>query len=202
MKYKKILIATRNKGKFPEIVEKLKGLPFEFLNLNDIKDLPANYEVEEPAITFEGNAIIKAMVLGNKTGILTLADDSGLEVEVLGGRPGVYSVRYAAGTDADRRVKLLNELKNVEDENRGAQFRCVIAIYDPKTEKLRTCEGIYKGKIIKEEKGQNGFGYDPIFYNEELKKTNAEMTLDEKNSVSHRGKSLEKAREILKNDFL
>ncbi len=198
---RQLLIVTHSKGKFPEITAELQGAAFDFLNLNDIPSLPPKYEVEEPAMTFEGNAIIKAMTVGKKTGLLTLADDSGLEVDALNGRPGIYSARYEPGTDEDRYRKLLGELKNFPDDKLGAQFHCVIAIYDPATDKTRTCEGIYRGRIIREPRGANGFGYDPIFYNEELGKTNAEMTVEEKNSVSHRGKALREAREILKSDF-
>ncbi|MFA6005671.1 MAG: RdgB/HAM1 family non-canonical purine NTP pyrophosphatase [Patescibacteria group bacterium] len=199
---KKLLIATRSKGKFPEIVAGLAGIPFEFLNLNDIPELPQAYEVEESGSTFEGNALIKAMTLGRKTGILTLADDAGLCVDALGGRPGVWSARYAPGTDADRYNKLLEELKNVPEEKRTAKFITVIALYDPQTDKVRTCEGIYEGKIAFGPSGEHGFGYDPVFYNTTLKKTNAQMTLEEKNSVSHRGKALQKARVILEKEFI
>ena len=199
---KKILIATRSKGKFPEIVSKLKGLPFEFLNLNDVGNLPQDYEVDEPAMTFEGNAIIKAMTFGKKTGFIVLTDDSGLEVDALDGRPGVYSARYVSGTDEDRNRELLKELKDVPDHKRGAQFRCVIALYDPQNEKIRTCDGVCRGRIVREPKGENGFGYDPIFYSEELGKTTAEINLEEKNSISHRGKALEKAYRILEDEFL
>ena len=199
---KKLLIATRSKGKFPEIVSELSGLPFDFLNLNDVPELPSNFEVEEPAVTFEGNAIIKAMILGKKTGLLTLAEDAGLEVDILNGRPGVYTARYAPGTDEDRYRKLLNELQNVSEEKRTARFRATIVIYDPSNDKVRTCEGIYEGRIALEPIGNNGFGYDPIFYNEELNMTNAQMTMEEKNKVSHRGKALRKAKVILRQDFL
>ncbi len=160
-----------------------------------------NFDLEEPAMTLEGNALIKAILRGKKTGLLTLAEDTGLEVEILDNRPGVYSARYAEN-DEKRRQKLLNELKDVPEEKRNARIRTVIAIFDPKSDKVRTCEGVYKGKIAFEPIGNNGFGYDPIFYNTELKKTNAQMTMTEKNKVSHRGKALKKAKEILKNDFL
>src|SRR3989344_1895100 len=166
---RKILIATRSKGKFPEIVAELRGLPFEFLNLTDIPELPPKLEVEEPAFTFEGNAIIKAMTLGKKTGLLTLAEDAGLEVDILNGRPGVYTARYAPGTDEDRYRKLLNELQNVSEEKRTARFRAIIAIYDPGNDRVRTCEGTYEGRIAFGPAGSNGFGYDPIFYNPQLK---------------------------------
>lgn len=199
---KKLLIATRNKGKLPEIVMELNDLPLEFLSLNDISNLAPDFEVEEPAMTFEGNAIIKAIMFGKKTGSTTLAEDAGLEVDALGGRPGVYSARYAIGTDRERCQKLLGELKDVPDEERGAQFHAVFAVYDPVTHKIRTCEGIYRGRIIREPKGSNGFGFDPIFYSDDLKKTYAEMTMEEKNSVSHRGRALNKVWEVLKNEFI
>ncbi|RKY94921.1 MAG: non-canonical purine NTP pyrophosphatase, RdgB/HAM1 family [Candidatus Hydrothermota bacterium] len=202
MEKRKLLIATRSKGKFPEIISLLEGLPFEFINLNDIPELPKDYEVEEPAATFEGNAIIKAMTLGKKTGLLTLAEDAGLEVDALGGKPGVHTARYARGTDEDRYMKLLAELREVSDERRTARFRAVVAIYDPNNDKIRTCEGTYEGKITTEPRGTNGFGYDPVFFSVKLKKTSAEMTLEEKNSVSHRGVAFRKARDILKNEFL
>jgi len=197
---KKLLLATRNKGKIKEMQIALKDFEFEIIGLDDV-DLPKIHDVEESAMTMEGNAIIKAMDYGNKLGFLTLADDGGLEVDGLDGRPGVFSARYAPGTDKDRYLKLLNEMKNVPEEKRGAQFRLVIAIYDPESGKIRTCESLYRGKIAREPKGDEGFGYDPIFFNEEKNMTNAEMTSEEKNKVSHRGQALEKAIEILRKEF-
>jgi len=198
---RKVLIATHNKGKFPEIIDTLKDLPFEFINLNDIPGFPPGYEVEEPGKTFEGNAVIKAMTLGKKTGLLTLAEDAGLEVDALGGRPGVYTARYAPGTDEDRYLKLLQELEGVSEDKRTARFRAVVVIYDPESDKVRTAEGVYEGVIAPAPIGENGFGYDPVFYNQALGKTNAQMTREEKNEVSHRGQALRKAREILMSDF-
>lgn len=198
---KKLLIATRSKGKLPEIIAGLQGSPFEFLSIADVKELPPDFEVEEPAMTFEGNAIIKAMTLGKKTGLLTLAEDAGLEVDALDGRPGVYTARYAPGTDEDRYRKLLGELDNTPDGKRGARFRCVMAIYDPTNDKIRTCDGVYEGRIIREPQGSGGFGYDPIFFNDTLGKTNAEMTMEEKTAVSHRGAALRKVKEILEEEF-
>lgn len=195
----RLLIATRNKGKFPEIVEKLKGLPFEFLNLNDIENIPKDFEVEETGETFEENAVLKARTLAEMSGLLTLADDAGLCVDALDGRPGVYTERYAPGTDEDRYMKLLGELEGVSD--RRARFVAVVAIYDPKTGLLKTCKGIYEGEIVREPIGENGFGYDPVFYNPILGKTNAQLSLEEKNNVSHRGKALQKTIEILLREF-
>lgn len=198
---RKLLIATRSKGKFPEIIAGLSGLSFEFLNLNDVSELPSDYEVEEPAYTFEGNAIIKAMTLGKKTGLMTLADDSGLEVDVLDGRPGVYTARYGPGTDEDRYMKLLDELRNVPKEKRTARFQAVIAIYDPNKDLMRTCNGTYEGRIAESPVGEHGFGYDPVFFSTLLKKTTAQMSLEEKNNVSHRGKALKEIRSIIEKDF-
>lgn len=198
---KDLLIATRNQGKLSEITVILQGLPFRSINLDDLPTIPREYVVEETAMTFEGNAIIKAMTIGKKTGVLTLAEDSGLVVDALGGRPGVYTARYAPGTDEDRYRKLLDELKDVSKEERTARFQTVVAIYDPASDRVRTCEGVYEGIITEQPRGEHGFGYDPIFYNTTLQKTNAEMTLEEKNNVSHRGKALRRAREILKADF-
>ncbi|MEN9557784.1 MAG: hypothetical protein RL141_153 [Candidatus Parcubacteria bacterium] len=199
---KKLLIGTHSKGKFPEIVHALQGMPFEYLNLDDAPGLPPGFEVEEPGMTFEGNAIIKAMTLGKRTGILTLAEDAGLQVDALDGRPGVYTARYAPGSDEDRWRKLLGELEATPDEKRTARFRAVVAIYDPTTDKIRTCEGVYEGRILRAPQGSGGFGYDPVFYHEPLGKTSAQMTLEEKTSVSHRGKALQIAKEILMKDFV
>jgi XTP/dITP diphosphohydrolase len=201
MAHRKLLIATRSKGKFPEITAELAGLPFHFINLRDLPGSPDDYEVEEPATTFEGNAIIKAMTLGSKTGYLVLADDSGLEVDALDGRPGVYSARYAPGSDEDRNRKLLREMDGVPESRRTARFRAVIAVYDPKTDKIRLCEGVSEGRILPELRGSHGFGYDPVFFNESLAKTNAELTLEEKNRISHRGMALREVRKVLEAEF-
>ena len=199
---RKLLLATRSKGKFPEIVALLEDLPFEYLNLRDIPEIPDGFEAEEPAMTFEGNAIIKAMIFGKKTGLLTLAEDAGLEVDALGGKPGVYSARWVSGTDKDRYLKLLSELEGVPEEKRTAHYRAVVAIYNPDNDKIRTCEGTTEGIIIDEPRGTGGFGYDPVFFSPKLNKTCAEMTIEEKNSISHRGMATRKAREILEKEFL
>lgn len=199
---KELVIATRNKGKFAEIVAELKDLPLEFFAMDDRKEIPHDFSAPETAFTFEGNAILKATAIGKMTNILTLSDDSGLEVDVLGGRPGVLSARYIQGTDEDRFRKLLGELQDVPDEQRGAQFHAVIALYDPATETIRTCEGICRGVIAREPKGNGGFGYDPVFYHKGLGKMVAQMSLEEKNKVSHRGIALLEVRKILMGDFI
>jgi len=199
---RKLLIATRNKDKLPEIMVELHGLPFEFVSLNDIPELSKDYEADEQAETFEGNAIIKARTFGKKTRLVTLADDSGLCVDALDGRPGVYSARYATGSAEDRNRKLLGELKGIPKDKRTARYVAVVAIYDPETDKVRTCEGTCEGIITTQPVGNGGFAYDPIFFSTDLNKTTAQMTLEEKNKVSHRGRALRKAKKILENDFI
>lgn len=197
---RKLLIATRNKGKFLEIKKALQDLPFDILSLNEIKTVPEDFEVEETGNSFLENATLKAKKFGEMTGLMILADDSGLEVEVLGSRPGVFSSRYGIN-DKHRNQKLLKELEGIQWPKRDAQFRCVVAIFDPKTKKIRTCEGVCRGKITETPKGKYGFGFDPIFYIPKLGKTTAQLKPEEKNKISHRGKALKRAREILNRWF-
>lgn len=199
--HKQLLVATRNKGKLLEIKATLTEFELEVLGLDDIPNIEGMPEVEEPAQTFEGNAIIKAMTYGHRLKMLTLAEDAGLEVDALDGRPGVYSARYVK-SEADRCPKMLEEMKDVPEGRRGAQFVAVMAIFDPDTEKIRFGRGFYQGRIIHEMRGTNGFGFDPIFYNEDLGKTNAEMSKEEKNSVSHRGKALKQIVEVIRAEFM
>ncbi|MFQ3549926.1 MAG: XTP/dITP diphosphatase [Armatimonadota bacterium] len=190
---RKLLIATTNPGKVTEVISALDGADFEIVSLKDFPNLP---DVEETGTTFKENAIIKAKAYSEYTSLLTLADDSGLEVDFLDGAPGVYSSRFAEN-DIERNKKLLGMLENVEDEDRTARFRCVIAISD-NNGNVYTCEGIVEGVIQREMRGTNGFGYDPVFYIPSAGKTMAELTPQEKNNISHRGKALKKAIEILK----
>jgi XTP/dITP diphosphohydrolase len=184
----KILLASRNRDKYREIAEKIKPLGIALLSPDDFKDLP---EVEEDGATLQDNAYKKAVTLHRITGLPALADDTGLEVEVIGGAPGVYSSRYAGpnATYADNVAKLLNDLRGVPFEQRKARFRCVIAFLEDGY--ARFFEGGLHGYISLEPKGQNGFGYDPIFYLPAEKKTLAELSLKEKNRISHRGLALE-----------
>ena len=194
---RKLLIATRNKGKFLEIKKALECESFEFLSLDVVKKIPKDFRVKEIGKSFRENAVLKAKIFAKKTGLLTLADDSGLEVEALAGRPGIYSSRYSRGSDKQRCLKLLREMKNISDEKRIAQFRCVIALFDPRTEKLVTYDGVCRGKIGYQAKGSHGFGYDPIFYLPSLRKTLAQLTISEKSLISHRGRALRKAKKNL-----
>lgn len=184
----------------PEIRHALEGLPFHIIDINDVPEL-AGFEPEETGATFEENATLKAKEYGTRAKILTLADDSGVEVDALNGEPGVKSARYAPGTDADRNAKLLGAIQSVPDEKRTARFKVVIAIYDPATSTTKTCEGIATGRITREPRGSRPFGYDPIFLYDEAGKTGGEMTVEEKHGYSHRGKALVKARELLLADF-
>jgi len=186
-----IVIATRNKGKTAEIREMLKDFSVNIKDLDDFGPIP---EIEEDGDTFDENAYKKASVTARILGIPALADDSGLLVESLGGAPGVYSARYAGAkaTDKQRGEKLLEEMKG--KTNRKAAFECVISIAVPSGPAL-TYEASCEGLITEEPAGQNGFGYDPVFFFPPLKKTFAELTRTEKSRVSHRGKALSELKE-------
>jgi XTP/dITP diphosphohydrolase len=155
-------------------------------------------DVEETGSTFEENALLKASEYCSMSGLMTLADDSGLEVDALGGEPGVMSARYAGqgATDEDRSNYLLAKIADVPWEKRAARFKCVMAIAIP-GQQIRLCYGTCEGYIAYQSKGTNGFGYDPIFYFPELHRTMAELTFEEKNGVSHRGKAARQARKLL-----
>ena len=193
---KKLIIATKNKGKVREIKHILKPLKLKIFSL---LDLPKLHDVKETGRTFEENAVKKSKTIAKKFKALVLADDSGLEVKALNGRPGVKSARYAGPTPTKIKLcaKLLKEMKDKKD--RRARFVCVIAIAD--TKKMRTVKGVCRGRIILEMKGRYGFGYDPIFVPEGYNKTFAQMPLKIKNMISHRGKALKKAKACLDRIF-
>ncbi|HUL00011.1 MAG TPA: XTP/dITP diphosphatase [Nitrospirota bacterium] len=197
-----IVLATRNKKKIDEIRRITAGLPVAILSLGDFPHCP---DVVEDSDSFEGNARKKAIEICQCTGKPALADDSGLEVEALHGAPGIYSARYAGGAgevdDAKNNAKLLAELRNVEDSRRGAQFVCCIALAFPDGE-VKTFLGIAPGRIIHEPRGTNGFGYNPIFIPEGHSRTFAEMSGEEKDKLSHRGKALMKLREFINANFI
>ncbi|MBX4192152.1 RdgB/HAM1 family non-canonical purine NTP pyrophosphatase [Candidatus Parcubacteria bacterium] len=202
MNKRKMLIGTRSKGKFPEIIALLQGLPFEFVNLNDVAEIPKDYQAPETGETFEENALMKAKDYAEKSGLLTAAEDSGLEVDALNGAPGVMSARWAPGSDLDRTTRILEELEGVHESKRGACFRAVVALYDPKTKKSFTTTGVCTGKISTEFRGTNGFAYDPIFFVPQLGKTFGEMSFEEKNSVSFRNIAWRRLGQILEQEFL
>jgi XTP/dITP diphosphohydrolase len=191
----RLLLATNNKGKIREYKSLLLGIPFQIATPAEI-GIPPN--VDETGVSFEENATLKASIMAKQSGLLSLADDSGLEVDALGGEPGVHSHRFAGegASDADRYNFLLSRLKGIPENKRTAQFRCVIAIAKPGVD-IKFFPGICRGIIISEPKGNNGFGYDPIFLVPEMGKTMAELTLEEKNLISHRARAAKKAKEYL-----
>jgi len=192
----KLLLATNNKGKAREYKNLLSGVPFELVTPAEVG---ISTEVAEVGKSFEENARLKATTLARESGLLALADDSGLEVDALGGEPGTLSARYAGegASDEDRANYLLTKLEGVPQEKRTARFRCVIAIATPEGD-VELCSGECDGFIALEPRGEGGFGYDPVFYLPELGKTMAELTLETKNKISHRGRAAQKASQLLK----
>lgn len=192
---KKIIFATGNQDKMKEIREILSDLDAEILSL---KDAGIQTDIVEDGGTFEENAVIKAKTICELTGEVVLADDSGLEIDYLNKEPGIYSARYM-GEDTSYRIKnanLISRLEGVPDEKRTARFVCAIAMACPDG-RIETVRGVMEGIIGYEEKGENGFGYDPIFFLPEYGCTSAELSREEKNRISHRGKALRAVRKIL-----
>jgi XTP/dITP diphosphohydrolase len=198
MSVQKIVIATHNRNKLDEIRKILSNYAIEILSLDDIEDMP---DVAETGMTFEENALLKARGVFYHTGLLTLSDDSGLEVMALKGAPGVYSARFAGSeknTMANNQ-KLLEALSGVPFEQRRAQFRCVVAIVGENLE--NTVEGIVRGHIVEVPRGEKGFGYDPLFIPDGYDKTFAEMDAATKNRISHRAKAFHAAADFLAKRF-
>lgn len=192
----KIVIASRNQGKIAEFKELLKDLPVEIMTLSDFPSIP---EIQETGSSFRENALLKAHAVTASTGLIALADDSGLEVDCLGGAPGVYSSRYAGPEqdDAANIRKLLAALKGVPLHQRTGRFRCVIAITTPEGGEYLS-EGVCEGLIALEPRGDGGFGYDPLFLVPALGKTFAELSHEVKNRISHRAQAMRNARELLR----
>ncbi len=191
----KIVFATTNEGKVKEIKEILEGFPVEVVSM---KEMDITTDIEENGTTFEENSLIKAREISKLTGLPALADDSGLEVDYLNGEPGIYSARYL-GRDTDYNYKnnyIIDRLKEAEDKERSARFICVISLVLPDGREF-VKKGVMEGRIGYEIKGENGFGYDPIFYLPEYGKTSAELSSDEKNKISHRGKALRAMKELI-----
>lgn len=197
---KELLLATNNLGKAREISQALSDLNLRILSLHDLGE---RIRVEEDGKTYLENARKKAREVGLMTKKLTLADDSGLEVEALGGLPGVESANFArkGASDRENNEKLLKLLEGVPFERRRARFRCVMVLFDPLEKVEEWVEGSVEGFILDHPRGEQGFGYDPLFFIPELGKTLAELPLEVKNSISHRGRALMAIKEVLKKRY-
>ncbi len=195
-----LVLATGNRDKQKEMVALLGDLSITIRTLSEFEPVPPIIEDGE---TCEANAIKKATIIANHTGRLALADDTGLEVEALDGRPGVYAARHAGeqATYEDNCRKLLEELQGVPADKRGARFLTVIALAEP-THSVDVVEGVLEGTIADTFSGNDGFGYDPVFFVPALGKTLAQITLEEKNQISHRGRALVKAKQLLQQKIL
>ena len=192
----KLVLATRNQGKVREIGDILQDQNgIELLSRRNYPDAP---DVVEDGKTYEENAIKKASTLAKHTGYLTIADDSGLEVDALDGAPGVHSARYAGenASDQDRILKLLDALQHVPDDRRSGRFTCAVAIAEPLAQ-VQVVRGVCEGRIIRAPRGVSGFGYDPVFVPAGYDKTFAELGDEVKNQISHRAKALAQARKLL-----
>ncbi|SKA77377.1 XTP/dITP diphosphohydrolase [Desulfobaculum bizertense DSM 18034] len=185
-----VVLATRNKGKIREFSEMLQNFQLNVLGLDDFPEIG---EIEETGVTFEANARIKASEVAKATGLVAIADDSGLEVDALDGAPGVFSARFSAPnpTDEKNNALLLEKLQGVPYEKRTARFRCVMLAYAPDGQEL-CADGSWEGHIAEQPEGDNGFGYDPLFVDSISGKHSACLSRDEKNARSHRGKALRK----------
>jgi XTP/dITP diphosphohydrolase len=191
-----LLLGTRNTGKVREIEIILRDVPWQIRSLREFENVGV---AAETADTYAENAIGKAQFYARATGLCALADDSGLEVEALGGAPGVFSARYAGegASDADRRVLLLSQLAHVPIDNRRARFVSVVAVAEPSGYVLNVSEGTCSGRITLEPRGEGGFGYDPLFVPDGFEQTFAELSDSIKNRISHRARALLKTREFL-----
>ena len=191
----RIIFATKNEGKVKEITEMLTFMNIELMSLNQFESLP---EIVENGKTYLENALKKAKIISEFTGEIVLADDSGLQVDVLDGEPGVYSARYAGegATDEENNAKLLAKLKGVPEEKRTASFFCALVLYHQDGD-YSSFEAEWQGRIIYERRGTNGFGYDPIFLSPQLNKTAAELPPEIKNTISHRGQAFAKLKSHL-----
>ena len=192
---KSCILATKNQGKIREFKELFSDMGIDFLSLNDVEAPP---EIVEDGKNFFENAFKKAKTISEHYGVMAISDDSGLEVDALDGRPGIYSARFAGegASDEENYLKLLQELEGVEDEKRTARFRCVMVAYRPDGKWIKA-EGSLEGVITREPRGTKGFGYDPVFLVPALGKTLAEIPMEEKNKISHRARALQALRESI-----
>ena len=192
---KQIVFATKNNGKIKEVKQILSDLPFEIVSM---LDAGITVDVVEDGKTFEENAVIKALEISKVSGNITLADDSGLEIDFLNKQPGVLSARYLGENTPyiEKNNHILHLMKDVPEKQRAARFVCAIAAVFPNGKVLTAIDTI-EGIIAQQIKGENGFGYDPIFFVPELGKTTAELSSEQKNAISHRGKALQKMKQLL-----
>jgi XTP/dITP diphosphohydrolase len=193
----RLLVATNNPGKLEEYRSLLRALPLEITSL---RNEAIKFEPEETGSTFEENAVLKASVFAERSGLLTLADDSGLEIDWLGGAPGVHSARYGGtgrGEDVKRYELVLRQLEGVAWAERSARFCCVVAIATPDGQ-VETAKGTVEGFIAYDAQGEHGFGYDPVFYIPEFDCTMAQLPLDTKNRISHRARAAKAALSIIR----
>ncbi len=190
-----LVLATTNRHKVEEFQAMFSGLSFRILSLHDIG---VDMDVEETGTTFQENSQLKALAYAHATGMLALADDSGLEIDALGGAPGVYSARYIRpdASYEERFKHIFEQLRGLSIEQRTARFRCVITLAEP-SGYVRSVEGMIEGVIVEPPRGEYGFGYDPIFLVPELGKTTAELLPEQKNAISHRGRAACVARTVL-----
>ena len=193
----KIVLASNNAGKAREITEILKAYDISVVPQSDF-GVP---EIPETGLTFVENALLKARNACHHTGLPALADDSGIEIDALQGRPGIYSARYAGegASDETNLQKALTELKDIPEAQRGARFQCLMVLLEHENDPTPLiCQGAWEGRILTEPQGENGFGYDPIFYVPEHQCSSAQLTPDQKNALSHRGKALKILAEKIK----
>lgn len=201
----RLLIATKNAGKVAEFRSLLGEEAFIWLDdLSSMKDVP---DVDETGVSFLENAQLKAAAYATRFDCWALADDSGLAIDALSGKPGIYSARWAAMNnagqgDADNNRLVLEQMKDVDDPKRTARFLCALALSDEEGRIVMTCQDSVEGRLLREPRGENGFGYDPLFFVDEAGKTSAEMTPDEKHAISHRGKAMRLMAEMMKDEGL
>ena len=195
----KIVTATKNKGKISEIIKKFRDLNISGIELLSLSEFPDMPDIIEDGSTFSENSLIKAKAVSAFTGLVSIADDSGLSVDALDGRPGVLSARYGGKgiDDKSRNILLLEEMKDIPFEKRNAKFVCVITLFFPDSRSY-SVSGECHGIINFSPSGDNGFGYDPVFFLPEFNRTMAELSIDEKNKISHRGKAIDSLAELLK----
>ncbi len=193
---KELIVASRNKGKIAEIKSLLSGLPYHVTSLLEYPQLP---DVVEDGTTYRANALKKAVEIAKLTKKLTISDDSGLEVKALGWAPGIYSARFAGhgASEAAKNKKLLQMLAHVPKNQRHARYRCVIAFVDEKGQEISIVQGICSGMIMREPQGDNGFGFDPLFYLNRYGKTFGQLPAALKAKISHRARALKKFRKII-----